>query len=728
MKEQNFKIEGMHCAGCVNTIEKAVLGKKGVKSAAVNLAAASAKVVYDGELIKEEDIIKIINSKGYKVFAAGKTGGRENKDAQMKRLRRAFIPSVLLAIPVFAISMFFHDVFGAYTGVVLWALATPVQFYSGFRFYKGAYSDIKNASPGMDTLVAMGTSAAYFYSIFLVFAGEHHFYFETSAVLITVILIGRIFEETAKQKASGAIRGLMELAPTKTVVVRNGKETEVLTSSVMKGETAAARPGDRIAVDGVVAEGSASVDESLITGEHMPVDKKAGDRVMAGTINTRGVIKFIVEKTGEDTVLASIVRLAEDAQASKAPVQRFVDRVSSVFVPVVLIVSVFSFVGWYFGAGAELSFAITAAVSVLVIACPCALGLATPAAILVGSSIGANSGILVKNGAALEITGKIKYAVFDKTGTITEGKPYIKNIYVYEDLSPDDLMSKAAGAEKYSTHPIAGALSAYCAEKGIAVSEASDFHNFAGFGIKAVISGAVYYVGSGGLMKNEEIDISAAADDMRREENEGSVFVCIASQGKLMGAVSLGDKIKEGADEVMRTLKKEGVKPVMVTGDSSTAARKIAAECGIEEVYAGVLPGGKADIIEKLREKGITAFTGDGINDAPALSAADSGIAVAAGADIALDSADIVLMRGGIKEFLKAYYLSRRTYAKVKQNLFWAFAYNAALIPVAAGILYPMFGVTLKPEWAGFAMAMSSVTVVSLSLLLKRYVPPIKGR
>ncbi|MFP4466454.1 MAG: heavy metal translocating P-type ATPase [Candidatus Goldiibacteriota bacterium] len=713
MKEKNLKIEGMHCAGCVNTIEKAVSGQKGVKSAVVNLAAASAKVVYDPELIKESDIIKTINSKGYAASALEKAENTRGRGRGMRKLLNAFIPSAALALPVFIISMFAGGIFGAYTGVVLWVLATPVQFYSGFRFYKGAYTDIKNLSPGMDTLVALGTSAAYFFSVYLVFAGARHFYFETSSVLITVILLGRILEERAKQKASGAIYRLMELAPTKAVVVRNGKETEVLTASIAEGETVVARPGDRIAVDGAVSDGMASVDESIITGEHMPVDKEKGSRVIAGTVNVQGVIRFTAKKVGADTVLASIVRLVEEAQASKAPVQRFVDRAASVFVPAVLFVSAASFVWWFFGAGSELSFAVTAAVSVLVIACPCALGLATPAAILVGSSIGADSGILIKNGAALEITGKIKYAVFDKTGTITEGKPHIKSIYVYGGLPKNELIGIAAGAEKHSTHPIAAAIVDYCGEKGINPPEASEFSNFAGFGIKAVINGEVYYAGSAGLMEKEGIDISAAADDIRREETEGSVFVFIASREKFLGAACLDDKIREGAKETMNELKKEGVTPVMATGDTETAARRTAAECGIDRVYAKVLPGGKADIVRELRKKGLTAFAGDGINDAPALSAADSGIAVAAGADIALDSADIVLMRDGIKEFLNAYYLSRRTYAKVKQNLFWAFIYNIIGIPVAAmGLLNPMI--------AGAAMAFSSVSVVLNSMLLKK--------
>ncbi|WP_278244300.1 copper-translocating P-type ATPase [Caldisalinibacter kiritimatiensis] len=592
-------------------------------------------------------------------------------------------------------------------------LATPVQFIIGYRFYKGAYHSLKGGGANMDVLVAIGTSAAYFYSLYNVLVGIPHYYFESSAVIITLILLGKMLEAIAKGKTSEAIKKLIGLQAKTARVIRNGEEQDIPVEEVVEGDVVIVRPGEKIPVDGKIIEGNSSVDESMLTGESIPVDKRKGDEVVGSTINKHGTFKFTATKVGKDTVLAQIIKLVEEAQGSKAPVQRLADKISGVFVPTVVSISIITFIAWYLVTG-NFTNALISSVAVLVIACPCALGLATPTAIMVGTGKGAENGILIKGGEYLEKAHSIDTIVFDKTGTITKGEPEVTDIISFAK-DEDTVLTLAASAEKGSEHPLGEAIVKRAKEKEIEFKEIENFEAIPGKGIQAVIEGKTIYVGNRKLMIEKDIEIDNIEQDISKLEQEGKTAMLVSVSDKVIGIIAVADTIKEGSKEAIQQLRDMGVEIYMLTGDNQRTANAIAKEVGIKNVIAEVLPENKAEKIEELRNQGKrVGMVGDGINDAPALTIADVGFAIGTGTDIAMEAADITLMKGNLKDIVASIELSRKTMRTIKQNLFWAFAYNTAGIPLAAfGFLSPMI--------AGAAMALSSVSVVSNSLRLKRY-------
>lgn len=709
-QKKNFKVRGMHCESCVLLIEKTLKKQKGVSDAVVNLTTEFASVQYDPAIIEEKAITKAIESRGYKVVKE-ESYNRE-KEAGKQGIKAVI--SAVLTLPVVVLSMFIMP--GTFAGqeYIVLALATVVQFAMGWEFYRNTFLSLKSLDAGMDTLVALGTSAAYFYSVYLMFAGHgHHLYFETSAVLITVILFGRWLEAMTKMSASDAIKKLLDLAPKKALVIRSGAETEIIANEIEKGDTVRIRPGDKIPVDGAVTEGSSSVDESMITGESLAVEKKPGDFVLSGTVNKTGAFLFRADKVGDETTLAAVIRLIQDAQGSKAPVQRLADKIASVFVPSVLGIAAITFAVWLFMTG-DISKAVLGAVSVLVIACPCALGLATPAAVMVGSGLGAGFGVLFKNAAALEQLAKAKFFVFDKTGTITKGRPEVTDIVAGWKADgggrkEKEILEIAAALERNSEHPLAEAV---IKAAGISSPEfrISNFKALPGFGIEGIIDGKKYMFGNMRMMEKAGIVINI--EKIQELEQQGKTVMLLAEEKIFIGLIAAADTIKENARDVMMKLKAAGKTVVMLTGDNEITAKAIAGQAGIDMVLAGLMPENKLAEIVKLQKTGLTAMTGDGINDAPALAKADIGIALSSGTDAAMEAGDVVLMKNDIMLVYKAFMLSKYTLRKIKQNLFWAFFYNVVGIPLAAfGLLNPMI--------AGTAMALSSVSVVTNSLMLK---------
>lgn len=704
MLKQNFKVKGMHCESCVLLIERTLKKKPGVTEAVVNLTTEFATVSYDPALVKDKDIIKSIESKGYKVVK----DAEYSREKEVKKIGFKFLISAILAVPVVALSMVIMPGTFKYQEYIVFGLATIIQFALGWEFYRNTFVSLKSFDTGMDTLVALGTSAAYFYSIYLLAIGHgSHSYFETSSVLITVILLGRFLEAKAKLNASDAIKKLMDLAPKKALIIREGKEIEIITNEIARGDIIIIKPGDRIPVDGSITEGSSSIDESMITGESIPVEKNPGDNVKAGTINKLGAFRFKAEKVGNETTLARIIKLIEEAQGSKAPVQRLADSIASIFVPSVLAIAAITFIAWMIS-GHAIAPAIKAAVAVLVIACPCALGLATPAAVMVGSGAGAKNGILVKNAAALENLGKAKNIVFDKTGTITKGKPEVTDIIAIEG-DDDSVLSAAYSLEKNSEHPLAEAIIKFSVDKGLAYKEVSGFRAVPGMGLEGVIDGIQYKLGKKEWINN---GVKTTMKEIESYETEGKTVMLLAKNGKVTGVIASQDPVKEEAGRAVEALKEMGLKVYMLTGDNKLTATYIAGEAEIDDVKAGLMPDEKLREIEELQKSGLTVMVGDGINDAPALAKADIGIALSSGTDVAMEAGDIVLMKNDLMLVVKAHNLSRNTFSKIKQNLFWAFFYNIIGIPLAAfGLLNPMI--------AGTAMALSSVSVVTNSLLLR---------
>ncbi len=694
----------MHCESCVLLIERTLKKKPGVTEAVVNLTTEFATVSYDPALVKDKDIIKSIESKGYKVVK----DAEYSREKEVKKIGFKFLISAILAVPVVALSMVIMPGTFKYQEYIVFGLATIIQFALGWEFYRNTFVSLKSFDTGMDTLVALGTSAAYFYSIYLLAIGHgSHSYFETSSVLITVILLGRFLEAKAKLNASDAIKKLMDLAPKKALIIREGKEIEIITNEIARGDIIIIKPGDRIPVDGSITEGSSSIDESMITGESIPVEKNPGDNVKAGTINKLGAFRFKAEKVGNETTLARIIKLIEEAQGSKAPVQRLADSIASIFVPSVLAIAAITFIAWMIS-GHAIAPAIKAAVAVLVIACPCALGLATPAAVMVGSGAGAKNGILVKNAAALENLGKAKNIVFDKTGTITKGKPEVTDIIAIEG-DDDSVLSAAYSLEKNSEHPLAEAIIKFSVDKGLAYKEVSGFRAVPGMGLEGVIDGIQYKLGKKEWINN---GVKTTMKEIESYETEGKTVMLLAKNGKVTGVIASQDPVKEEAGRAVEALKEMGLKVYMLTGDNKLTATYIAGEAEIDDVKAGLMPDEKLREIEELQKSGLTVMVGDGINDAPALAKADIGIALSSGTDVAMEAGDIVLMKNDLMLVVKAHNLSRNTFSKIKQNLFWAFFYNIIGIPLAAfGLLNPMI--------AGTAMALSSVSVVTNSLLLR---------
>ncbi|MFH0956232.1 MAG: heavy metal translocating P-type ATPase [Candidatus Aenigmatarchaeota archaeon] len=731
MKKARLSLSGMHCASCAASIEKALRKTEGVKEAGVNFASEEASVSFDEKVTSEAKLIAAVEKVGFKA-SIGKNVDREKeeREKEIKGLRRLLILSAALTIPVFIIAMplMWLSIELPYSIYILFLLSTPVQFIGGYRFYSGTLSALRAKTATMDTLVAIGTSAAYFYSVaVMLFPGVlgEGTYFETSAVLITFILFGRYLEAVTKGKTSESIKKLMGLAPRTATVIRDGKEVDIPIDDVVKGDVVIVKPGQKIPVDGTVLSGSSSVDESMITGESIPVEKCKGDRVTGGTINKHGTFTFRAEKVGKDTTLMQIIALVEEAQGSKAPIQRLADRVSAYFVPAVMLIAISSSLLWYFVLGQSFVFALTIFVAVMIIACPCALGLATPTAIMVGTGKGAEKGILIKGAEALESAHKVTTVVFDKTGTLTKGKPEVTEVVTFGKLSAKEIITYAAVAEKRSEHPLADAILAEAEKLGLGKipdPSPSSFKAVPGHGIEAMHKGKRILLGNAKLMEKHGIRTGNALQRVHALEAEGKTVMLLSVSSRLEGAIAVSDTVKDTAKEAVVRLHKMGKEVVMLTGDNERTAKAIAGKLGIERVISGVLPDGKEKEIAKLQHEGkVVAMVGDGINDAPALAKADLGIAIGAGSDIALETGQIVLVKSDPRDAAAAIELSGYTIKKIRQNLFWAFFYNAIGIPVAAGILYPSTGFLLSPIIAGGAMALSSVSVVSNSLLMKRY-------
>ncbi|WP_312906305.1 heavy metal translocating P-type ATPase [Tissierella praeacuta] len=712
-------IEGMTCAACSSRVEKVLNKQEGVVKATVNLSTNKAVVEYPSGVIDEDILVKIIEKAGYKAeieIERDLDREKELREKEIKSLKMSFIFSAALSLPLFS-AMFFHMA-GIHTiltnGWFQLILATPVQFLIGYRFYKGAYNSLRGGGANMDVLVSMGTSSAYFYSIYNLITGVHEYYFEASAVIITLILLGKTFEAVAKGKTSEAIKKLIGLQPKTARIIKDGVEMDISIEKVEIGDIVVVRPGERIPVDGIVVEGNSAVDESMITGESIPIDKTVDDEVIGATINKFGTFKFRATKIGKDTVLSQIIKLVEDAQGSKAPVQRLADKIAGVFVPVVVVIALITFLGFYF-IGGNFNIGLINAVAVLVIACPCALGLATPTAIMVGTGKGAENGILIKSGEHLERAHKIDTIVFDKTGTITKGEPEVTDIISFNDMGRDEILRIAASVERTSEHPLGQSIVKKGEEELLKLLEPEKFMAIPGKGLKATFEGKEVFIGNRKLMSDNNISIANGEEILLKLEEEGKTAMLLSLDNKLSGILAVADKIKETSRDAIEELKNMGLDIYMITGDNERTAKAIAKEVGITNVLAEVLPENKAEVVEEIKSRGKNVgMVGDGINDAPALAAADVGFAIGTGTDVAMEAADITLMRGDLSSIVTAIRLSHRTMRTIKQNLFWAFFYNSIGIPFAAlGFLDPMI--------AGAAMAFSSVSVVTNSLRLKKF-------
>jgi len=733
-------VRGMHCAACVGKVERALTSVPGVDEATVNLATEKATVTFDSTRTDVTRLQDAVARAGYELVepreAAGQTPDREQsaREETQRRARSKFVVGAILSVPIVIGSMV--EVFPwapawLHNPWLLWALATPVQFWVGFEFHAGFLRDLRHRTASMSTLVSIGTNAAYFFSL-AVTLWPHVFmpaggmtYYETGAVVITLVVLGRWLEARARGRTSEAIRRLVRLAPRTARIVREGRELDVPTTEVGVGDLVRIRPGERIPVDGVVLEGASTIDESMLTGESLPVEKTAESRVVAGSVNQTGALLFRATHVGSETTLARIVRLVEDAQASRAPIQRLADRVAAVFVPIVLVIAGATCLAWLaFGPEPRLPMALTTAVAVLVIACPCAMGLATPTAIMVGTGKGAEHGVLIKSATALEVLHRVDTIVFDKTGTLTVGRPEVTDIVTVPGVGEDDALAVAAGAEQASEHPLGEAIVRLAKERGLALLPVGEFTAVPGQGIDAMAPDGRILLGNETMMNERGIDVSLLADRAIALQAQGKTVVFLAFAGRLLALIAVADVLKPDAAATIRRLREMGLAVAMLSGDNRRTAEAIAREAGIERVLAEVLPADKAGEIKRLQEGGHrVAMVGDGINDAPALTQADVGIVMGSGTDVAIEAADVTLMRSDVAGVVVALELSRRTIQIVKQNLGWAFGYNILLIPVAAGVLYPLAGVLLSPILAGAAMAFSSVSVVTNSLRLKRWRP-----
>lgn len=695
---------------------------------------------------KPDSIQHIVDGRKYYFCSTQCLNEFTEPERELKKLKRHVAISIALAVPIVILTL--PHMIPSLDGMlslpmeasnyVMLALATPIQFWIGWRFYKGMWDGIRARTSNMDTLIALGTSAAYLYSAAVTIApGYFPFtsvYFETAAIIITLILAGRLLETRTKEKASNAVRKLMDLQPRVAKVIRRGEgkgeeeEEEVPIEQVQEGELLVVRPGERMPVDGVVIQGSSSVDESAVTGESMSVDKSRGSEVIGATINQSGLLKIRATKVGQDTVISQIITLVENARMGKAPMQRMVDQVAKYFVPAVIAVAAGVGLGWYTVGQAGLTYSILAFVSVVIIACPCALGIATPAALMMGAGKGAENGILFKSGEHLEIARKVNTVVFDKTGTLTEGKPSVTDIVDLAAIGEDELLRLTAIAESGSEHPLGQAVVRKAKERNIPVSNPESFEAVSGHGLRATYAGHAILIGNRKMVSDNRIPVGEDVDSqMTGLETEGKTAILVAIDGKLAGIVASADTVKEHAKEAIDALKKIGIEVAMLTGDNGRTARAISSKLGIDRVIAQVLPAQKEEVIAKLKDEGrVVAMVGDGINDAPALARADLGIAIGSGTDVAKETGGIVLIKGDVRDAVTALELGKKTVSKIKQNLFWAFAYNTGLIPIAGGALVPFLGLSVfgwLPILAGAAMALSSATVVANSLLLGRYRP-----
>lgn len=725
-----FDISGMTCAACATKIEKRIGKMDGVSNASVNFALETIAVEYDSKQVETTEMITAVKKMGYELIPKQDSKDKmDHKEQEIKKQEKKFIVSLILTIPLlWTMVAHFEFLSFIYMPHILmnpWlqlAFATPVQFIIGAQFYKGAFNSLRNKSANMDVLVALGTSAAYFYSLYLSIewmnngkVGSPELYFEASAVIITLIVLGKLFEVRAKGKTSQAIQKLLGLQAKTARVLRGSVEMELPIEEVILGDTILVKPGERIPVDGEIIEGRSAIDESMITGESIPVDKVAGDKVIGATINKNGSLQITATKVGKDTALAQIVKVVEEAQGSKAEIQRLADKISGIFVPVVVVIAVATFLIWFFiVTPGDFRSALIPTISILVIACPCALGLATPTSIMAGSGRAAEMGLLFKGGEHLENTRSIDTVVLDKTGTVTKGQPALTDITVTAGFTEDEVLQLVATAENQSEHPLAQAIVLGVKEKGLSLLDVSDFEALPGYGIRANVSGKEVLVGTRKLMNDYKIAISDSNAAMEKFESEGKTAMLIAVNHKLAGIVAVADTVKETSKEAIARMQALGLEVIMLTGDNQRTAEAIARQVGLSHVIAEVLPEQKSDEIKKLQDQGKkVAMVGDGINDAPALAMANIGMAVGTGTDIAIEAADITLMRGDLNSVADAIIMSRKTMRNIKQNLFFAFFYNTIGIPIAAiGLLAPWV--------AGAAMAFSSVSVVLNALRLQK--------
>jgi Cu+-exporting ATPase len=709
----------MSCVNCAARIEKELSATNGIIHASINFAMEELLVEYESGVIKPQAIEALVKKLGYgiKTHVAGDSGPTDEKS--FVRQRNWFVLSLVLSLPIM-LTMSVHG--NSAVGWMNLVLATIVQFTAGLTFYRGSWYALKSRSANMDVLVALGTSAAYFYSLFAFLSASHEgVFFETSAMLIAFIRLGKYLEARARGKAGEALRKLLKLQSDRARLVVDGTERDVAASELKIGDVVLVRPGETIPVDGELIDGRTLVDESMVTGEAMPVERRAGDAVVGATINQSGTIRVRATRIGEETLLAQIVRLVQDAQADKAPIQRFADRVSAVFVPVVVSLAMLTFAGWFLFSGLGFLFAFKLAIAVIVIACPCAMGLATPTAIMVGSGVGLSRGILIKRGSVLEQISHIQLLLLDKTGTITVGRPTLSTVLAVKGVDEERLLECLAAAESQSNHPLAKAVVEGAAKRGVSFGEVTDYEERGGFGISCSYNGMRLIAGNSRLMSEEGVETSQLSEQAERLAREGKSLVWIAAGRMLVGLAALGDPIKETSARAIYDLKLLGIPCTMITGDHSSVAAAIATQAGIGKFEAEVLPERKQKVVQEYQRQGlVVGMVGDGINDAPALAQADVGIAIGGGTDVAKETGDIVLIRDDLLDVVRAVKLGRATLAKIKQNLFWALFYNILGIPVAAGMLYFKFGITLRPELAGLAMALSSVSVVTNSLLLKR--------
>lgn len=717
--KKTLLVEGMTCAACSTRVEKMLNKVDGVTKASVNLSTNKAIVEFPSGTVDIETLIKAVEKAGYKAeleIERDIDREKELRQKEIKSLKTSFIISAILSIPLFS-AMFFHMA-GIHTildnGWFQLILATPVQFIIGARFYKGAYNSLRGGGANMDVLIAMGTSAAYLYSVYNLLNGINEYYFESSAVIITLILLGKTFEAVAKGKTSETIKKLMGLQPKTAKVIRDGVEIDLPIEKLEIGDIVVVKPGEKVPVDGIIIEGHSALDESMITGESIPIDKSVGDEVIGATINKFGSFKFKTTKIGKDTVLSQIIKLVEEAQGSKAPVQRLADKISGIFVPIVVLIALLTFLGFYL-IGKNFNTGLINAVAVLVIACPCALGLATPTAIMVGTGKAAENGILIKSGEHLERAHKIDTIIFDKTGTITKGEPEVTDIICVDNLEDNEILRIAASVEKVSEHPLGQSIVKYAQDKKINLTDTESFMSISGMGLKAVIEEKEVLIGNRRLMKENNISIDNVEEEMLRLEQEGKTAMLIALDKKVSGIIAVADKLKETSLNAIKDLQDMNLEVYMITGDNERTAKAIAKQVGITNVLADVLPENKSEAVERLKAEGKhVGMVGDGINDAPALAASDVGFAIGTGTDVAMEAADITLMRGDLNGVVTAIRLSHKTMKTIKQNLFWAFFYNTIGIPFASlGFLNPMV--------AGAAMAFSSVSVVTNSLRLKNF-------
>ena len=743
-----FPVEGMTCASCVSRVEKKLASLEGVREIEVNLATEQVLIDYTPALLDFEVLRSALEQAGYHLLPSLEESedisSQKDEERHLKhltQLKRKLILSGIISLAVMFFSMQGNSLFNIeLKNVLLFILATPVQFFCGWQFYRGALNGFCHGYADMNTLIAVGTSAAYFYSVcatfFPVWVGIPEVYYDTSVMIITLVLLGRWMEARAKHNASSAIKKLMGLQPKTAHVERDGKELEISVEDLVVGDLVLVRPGEKIPVDGILSKGQSSIDESMLTGESVPVEKKSGDEVIGASLNKTGFFKMQVTRMGKDTLLAQIIHLVEQAQGSKAPVQRLADKIAGIFVPVVIGLAFLAF-GFWWGFGDSFGplpttpflFALMVFISVMIIACPCALGLATPTAIMVGTGKGAEMGILIKGGEALEQAEKLDTIVFDKTGTLTSGKPEVADVLLSPGaiLDTDRLLVLAGSLEKNSEHPLAQAVVSEVKKRNLRFEKPETLSNFEalpGFGVQGKIEGKNILLGNMKLMEEKKIDFSLVSDDLEKLTGQGKTPMILSVDGNVEGIITTIDALKPYAKETVHRLKRMGLKVMMVTGDNRKTAQAVARKLEIDDVVSEVLPSEKRDEIRKQVAQGHkVAMVGDGINDAPALAESTVGIALGSGTDIAMEASDITLVTSDLRAVPQAIELSRKTLAKIRQNLFWAFFYNVLGIPIAAGLLYPIYGVLLKPVFAALAMSLSSVSVVGNSLLLKRFSP-----